>query len=297
MDVVLERRGREQEHVAAEAGDGRDRAPGAVAGVAGRPAEPMRLVDHHEVDARRHRLLRQPRARDERLQRDDGPAMHVERVEVGAEVARHVGQPVLVEEGEHLVVLPPHLAQPLHGQRLRGHDEAALDAVRAHQAVQDEAGLDRLAQADLVREEPAHGVGGARALRGVELVREEPDAAAEERAQAARLAQGGEVQRVQADREVLERVDRAGGETLDEGGRGVERLRILVRHRHQGVAGLGQAQARAVRELDHDRPLLDLDHAADAEVRVVAVCEAVAEGPGSSGSRHGGSPHHCSSKG
>jgi len=214
--------------------------------------------------------------------------MHVEGVEVGAEVARDVGQTVVVEKGEDLVVLPPHLAQPLHGQGLGGDDQAALDAARAHEAVQDEAGLDGLAQADLVREEPAHGIGGAGPLRGVELMREEADAAPEERAQAARLTQGREVQRVQADREVRQRVDRARGEALDEGGRGVEWPRILLGHGHQGVAGLGQAQARAVRELDHDRAFLDLDHAADTELRVVPVREAIAESPDPSGRRHGG---------
>ena len=119
-------------------------------------------------------------------------------------------------------------------------------------------------------------------------MREEADASAEERAQAAGLAQGREVQGVQADREIRQRVDVAGGEALDEGARGVERPRIRVGHRHQGIAGLGQAQARAVRELDHHRPLLDLDHAADAEIRVVPVRETVAESPGAPGGGHEG---------
>ena len=100
-------------------------AMGATARQAGSPAWPggrrSRCASSttSEVDARLHRLLREARARDQRLQRDDGPAVHVEGVEVGTEVARHVGQPRLVEEDEDLVVLPPQLAQPLHGQASR----------------------------------------------------------------------------------------------------------------------------------------------------------------------------------
>ena len=65
-----------------------------LAGVAGRAPQAMRFVHHQQIDARFHRLLGQLRALDQRLQRDHRPPMHVERVEVGAEVARHVGEPV-----------------------------------------------------------------------------------------------------------------------------------------------------------------------------------------------------------
>jgi hypothetical protein len=294
VHVVLERRRGQEEHVTAEARDGGDGAPGAIPGVSGRPPEAMRLVHHHEVDAGRHCLLRQLRARDQRLQRDDHAAVHVERIEVGAEVARDVRQPVVVEKDEDLVVLPPQLAEPLHGQRLRRDDQGSLDAPGADEAIQDQAGLDRLAQADFVREEPAHGVAPARALRGVELVRKEADAPAEERAEAAGLAQRGQVQRVQADREVLQRVHLARGEPLDEGARAAGRREAVRGHGHERVAGLGQAQAHAARELDHHRALLDLDHEADAHLGVVAMGEPVAEGPGPTGRRHRGSRDHSS---
>ena len=92
-------------------------------------------------------------------------AVHVERVEVGAEVARHVGEPRVVEQHEDLVVLPPQLAQPLHRERLGSDHQAALGAPGADEAVQDQAGLDRLAEADLVGEQPAHRVGGGGPLR------------------------------------------------------------------------------------------------------------------------------------
>ena len=43
----------------------------------------------------------------EHLEGDHGAAVHVERIEVGAEVARHVGEARRVEQREHLVILPP----------------------------------------------------------------------------------------------------------------------------------------------------------------------------------------------
>ena len=94
----------------------------------------MRFVHHEQVDARLHRLVGQLRALDQHLERDHGAAMHVERVEVGAEVARHVGEALRIEQREHLVVLPPELAQPLDGQGIRRDDEAALDSSRRARA-------------------------------------------------------------------------------------------------------------------------------------------------------------------
>ena len=120
--------------MAAQGRDRRDRAPAGLAGMARRAAEPLRFVHHQQIDARRHRLLGQLRALDQHLERDHGAAVDVERVEVGAEVARHVGEALRVEEREDLVVLAPELAQPLDGQRVRRDDEAALDSSRRARA-------------------------------------------------------------------------------------------------------------------------------------------------------------------
>ena len=155
------------------------------------------LVDHQQVDAGRHRLLGQAAPRGERLQADDRAAVDVERVEARAVVARHVGQPLVVEQGEDLVVLAPQLAQPLHGQRLGRDHQRALGAAGVQQPVEDQAGLDRLAEPHLVGQQPAHGSAPAGALGGVELVGEELDAAAQERAEAVGLAQAGEAQAVE----------------------------------------------------------------------------------------------------
>ena len=102
------------------------------------------------------------------------------------------------------------------------------------------------------------------------------------------------MQRVQPHREVLQRIHRSRGQTLDEGAGRVEGHAVVFRHGDERVAGLGQTQARAVRELRDHGPVLDLDHAADAELGVVAVSEAIAESPGPTGRRHGGSRLHSS---
>ena len=102
-----------------------------------RTAEPLRLVHHQKVDPCFDRLLGQMGAFGQHLQRDHGATMQVERIEVSAEVAGHVGQPLRVEQREDLVVLSPQFAQPLHGQGVGCNDEAALDSARMHEPIQD----------------------------------------------------------------------------------------------------------------------------------------------------------------
>ena len=271
---------------------GADRAPGGASRVPGRAAQPVGLVHHEEVDARLHRAGGELGPRDERLEGDHRAPVDVEGVEVGAVVPDHVGEPRVVEQHEDLVVLPPELAEPLDGERLGGDHEAPLRAPRPDEAAQDEAGLDRLPEADLVGQEPAHGVRGGGALGRVKLVGEQPDAAAEEGAEARGLAQRGEVQGVEAEGEVLDRVDLARGEPLHEVGPGVERAGVARGERQEGrpVGGEAQRLSRGG-ELHDERPAVDRDHVPDPELRVVAVGETVADLPGG--------PHavHCISRG
>jgi hypothetical protein len=127
----------------------------------------------------------------------------------------------------------------------------------------------------------------------VELVREEADAAAEERAQPARLAQRGQVQRVEADREVLQRIDGARGRDARRGRRvGSSGPSIFRGYRHQRIAGFGQAQARPSGNSTTTARSWTSTTRPDAELRVVAVREAVADGPGSPSGGHGGLPLH-----
>ena len=92
------------------------------------------------------------------------------------------GAALLVEEGEEEVEAAQEFDEPLVDERLGDEDEDALGAAGEVQAVEDEAGFDGFAEADLVGEEDARG-GSLRDLVGdEELVGDEVDPAAEEAA-------------------------------------------------------------------------------------------------------------------
>ena len=229
-----------------ERGDGAIRL---VARMAGRAPQVVRLVDHQQVDPGGGRLLGEAAAGNEGLQADDGAAVDLERVEVRPVVGRHVVQPLRVEQDEDLVVLPPQLAEPLQGQRLGDHHQRAVGAAGVEEAVHDQAGLDRLAEADLVGQQPAHRVAVAGALGGVELVGEELDAAAQERAEPSGLADPQEPEAVEPVDEVLEGIDLAAGQPLQ--GRRLDRQRPQLVERDVPTVGQGAA-ARVAGLDDHD---------------------------------------------
>jgi hypothetical protein len=242
----------------------------------------------------------------------------VERVEAFAVVADHVGEPLVVEQNEDLVVLAPQLAEPLQHQRLGGDDQGALGAAGVEQPVHDQAGLDGLAEADLVGEQPAHRVGPRGALGDVELVRVEANAAAQERAEPAGLAQPRQPEAVQAVGEVLEAVhlaacqsfqrrhlgrqrpERLGfdlaavGETADAAVAGLDGDGLAgafeprpdprrQHQRHQGVRARREAQPLAgLGELDDQAPPADLADDPGSELGVETMGQAVAGLP------HGG---------
>ncbi len=227
VGVLLEWGRREQQQVAAEIRDGTDRPVGRVAGVTRRAAQVMRLVDDQQVDACLDRLPADVRVVPQTLQTEHDRAVGVEGIEAPAVVPLDVREALVVQQHEDLVVLAPQLAEPLHGQRLRGDDEHPLGATGAHQVVEDQAGLDGLAQADLVGQQPAHGVGARGALGHVELVGEQVDPAAEKRPQAVSLAQRRQVQRVQPQREGLEAGHLARGQPLGQRVSGIERPQLV----------------------------------------------------------------------
>ncbi len=216
MGVVFEWRGAQEQDVTTQAAIGAiARQPG-VARVARRAAQSLCFVHDQQVDSRSHRLVGQLRALDQHFQRDHDATVCVEGVELGTEIAGHVGEALRIEQREHLVVLPPELTQPLNGQGIRCDHETAIDLPGVHEPIQDERGLDGLSEAHFVGEQPTHGIAGARALRDVELVRKEPDASAEERAQAVGFAKRQEVQDVQAGHEILDVIEIAQGESLEQ---------------------------------------------------------------------------------
>ena len=177
--------------------------------------EPVRLVDDEEVEPRLHRLLREAGLRDEVLERDHAAAVGVERVELRAVVLRDVGAALAVEEDEDLVELPPELAEPLDGERRRDDDEDAVGPLGPDETREDEARLDRLAEAHLVGEEPADRLVGRRPLGDVELVGVDGEPPAEEGAEPLRLPHPLQEEAVEAVAERGGPVDVEAGEPFD----------------------------------------------------------------------------------
>ena len=150
------------------------------------------------------------------LQGDHGATMNVEGVEVGTEITRHVGEALRIEQREYLVIFAPQLTEPLNGQDIWCDDETAFDLPGVYKPIQDERGLDRFSEAHFVGEQPAHRVAGRRAFRDVELVRKQADASAEERPQAVSFAKRQELQNVEASDEILDVVEIAQREALEQ---------------------------------------------------------------------------------
>ena len=170
--------------------------------------------------------------------------------------------------------------EPLHRERLRRHHQAALRPSRPEEAAQHEAGLDRLAEPHLVGQQPAHRVGGGRALGGVELVGEETDPPAQKRAETLGLPQRSQVQGVQPQGQVFDGIDVPGGQALDEVGSTVGRPDVagLEPHERRGVARQPQRDP-AGGKLDPDRPPLHGHDLPGSELRIVAVRQAVSDLP------------------
>ena len=159
--------------------------------------------------------LGQTRVIDQVVEPDDDAPVGEKRIETGSVVALDVTEAGVVEQNERLVVLPPQLAQPLDRERLRRDDQRALGAAGAGQAIQDQARLDGLAEPHLVGQEPTDRVGRGRALRDVELMREQSDASPQERAKASGLADRRQLQEVAPQREPLEALDVASRESVE----------------------------------------------------------------------------------
>ena len=260
MCIVFERRRAQEQDVPAQARDRCDRSPGRVARVAGRAAESLGLVHDEEIDACAHGQVGQLRPLRQHLQGDHGTTMNVEGVEVGTEITCHVGEALRIEQREHLVILAPQLTEPLNGQDIWCDDETALDLPGVDQPIQDERGFDRFPEAHFVGEQPAHGIAGRRAFRDVQLVRKQADASAEERTQTIGLAERQKAQNVQPGDEVLDVVEIAQREPLEQRAleldrpQGVGRRRAPVRQLERSVRESPDNRRVFLRVDDADRP-------------------------------------------
>ena len=277
MRVVFERRRAEQQDVPPERRDWRNRAIPRLARMSGRTAQPVRFIHDEEIDTSCHRLPNQLGPPDQRLEGDHSAAMDVEGIEPGAEVARDISQTQRIKQREHVVILAPQLAQPLHGERLGRDDKTALDLLRVQEPVHDQCGLDRLTETDLVGKQPANRHARGRVLGDMQLVREEANPPAEERAEAARFTDREQMQDVEPRHEVFVRVDVAHRQSLEQ--RPVTPARLL-RRRNECVARCRQPErCSRVWKRDDQDPSFDRGDVSGAEIRIEAVGQMVADGP------------------
>jgi hypothetical protein len=201
--------------------------------------------------------------------------MHVERIEVVAEIARDIRKARPVEQRERLVILPPEFAEPLDRQGLRRDDEATFDFAGVHEPIEDESGFDRLSKAHFIGQQPAHGLSRRCAFGNVELMRKQPDASSKERTQPICLTEREEMQDVEARQKIVQLVGTARDQALDE--RPLEiRLRIRI-DGHQCLGVCGESKLRAGSwELDHERTALEGRDSSDSQFRVETMGEVVA---------------------
>ena len=187
-----------------------------------------------------------------------------------------------IQQREHLVVLAPQLAEPLHRQRLRHDDQAALDVLGVEQPIHDQRRFDRLAQPDLVGQQPSHRHPCGRAFGDMQLVREQPHTAAEKRAKAAGFTRRQEAQDVEPREDVRGVVDLACGQPFEQ--RAVAArcpIELRLGFRNQRIAVGGKPQRRpTVREMDDQHAPFDGGDATGAEFGVEAVGQVVPDGPG-----------------
>ena len=109
--------------------------------------------------------LRQPRHADT-ITRGIQP----ERVGVQAVGAAHLGHQLAVDDDEVQAELLAHLVLPLQRQARRADDDHGAGPVPQQQLLEDQAGLDGLAQADVVGEQQVGPRAGQRAAQRFELV-------------------------------------------------------------------------------------------------------------------------------
>ena len=198
----------------------------------------MDLVDDEEIEPPRElRLLGQRLAEQSHAEvalqpvdRDDEPRVARPRVRAHASRASQATEEVAVEDAELQPELVAQLLVPLELQRRRAHDDRGAGAVPEEQLLRHEAGLDRLAEPDVVGDQQVRARHPQGANERLELIVLDLDPAAERRLQ----------------RAVVGRRDRPPANRVEER---VELLRAVVRPRDD----LRQIGAPA-----HDRPGLHL---------------------------------------
>ncbi len=134
-----------------------------------------------------------------------------------------------------------------------------------HEMIKDQAGFDRLAEADFVGEQPADGICGRRAFGHIQLVREQANASAEERTGSA-LANRPQPADV-VDDPGIRLADRRRGKPSPE---------FPLIDLRQCIAGCSDAQRLAgAREVDNQRAAFNGGDTSYAQLRIEAVGEVI----------------------
>lgn len=262
----------------AKRGNRRNRTVARVARVPARTANALRFVHHEQIDRRTHGLVGELGTLDERFHRHDNAAMDVEWIEGRSEVARNVGKPRTVEQREHLVILPPQLAKPLHGERFGHDDKAAIHSSCVYEPIEDQTRFDRLAESHFVGQQPAHGIRRGCALRHVELMRKQPNPSAKKGSEDVVFTNRPEAANVAKRRGVK------GDGRFVPGQVGNADVRI---HADERIAAGGDAKRRArLRKMNDERAAVDGGDVSNTELGIETVRQRVAGLPGMSGVGH-----------
>ena len=151
------------------------------AGGVGCPLEVMRLVDDDEVPAGGEGLFAALLDVGEESDARESELGAVERI-----FSRIAGLDVVeadfVVDGEPEIEAAEEFDEPLVCERFGYENEGALHFADGEEALEDEAGLDGFAEADLVGEEDARDLARGDFLEQIKLVRDEFEASAEETA-------------------------------------------------------------------------------------------------------------------
>jgi len=234
----------------------------------------MGLVHDHQVERHRGGLGGEVGVLGEPLLGHDREAALRERLAWATEF----GDALRGEQGEERVELVEQLRQPLKGKVLRNDHQHAFGKPQLAHAGEDQACLDRLAEAHLVREDEPRDSVREDATRCPDLVRQHVDAGGKQRAETVGSSQRFEPRHPSPKGERARGAGVAGREPVEKtAGRPIER-RVVGDGDERGVAARDDGDSLAPREADGDPAtvLCHLHHETDAPCGLGAVNEFLA---------------------
>jgi hypothetical protein len=188
--------------------------------------------------------------------RDDEPRVGRPRVDAVAALAAARGDVVAVVDDEREAKAALHLLAPLAHDRRRARDDDAADLLPHEHLAKDKAGLDRLAEPDVVGDEEADARHQERFAKRLELVVLDLDPGAVGRLEELGVGGGDAVppDRVQVGRELPRVVEPATGDGLPRRRAEHARVDLALPQHFELVALRVVVQARKAHERGVDRP-------------------------------------------